>query len=242
MIRMKIIIFLILLLLNNCIYAAIYIKKYKNCTGIKFSKKLFNHNFIEYDSYQKNGYHYSIVMGGLNDNVDICLIINNNRKVIVDIVPAIVKGSCNGQWDQSSNKPVWMNDIGGGKDGVENIYYLPDDQLKRLNYKHTDKILEIIDHIYCQLPFYRKEDVRELNDAAYFLARLGYRKEAIFLINKVIVLDPERVVAYLNLGDIYWFDKNRIQAKKNYSIYIKKMEKKGLKEKIPKHIYEFLEN
>ena len=231
-----------LLLVGGTSHAGLNISTYKNCTGIPL--KALNikpdSNFSISDSYTKYGYDYSTILDISNKESVECLIVNNNRKVILDIVPSMVNDSCSGQWDPNSKSPIWMSDIGGGKDGVNYLNYLSSDRLRKLNHKDTVDLNEIIENINCQMSTYTKFDAKELNDSAYFLYKLNRLSDSLKILNKVIELDPNRTVAYLNLADVHLGLKNEVQARKNYLIYSSKMEKLGLSKKIPNRIKKYL--
>ena len=89
--------------------------------------------------------------------------LNNNRKVILDIVPSMVNDSCSGQWELNSKSSIWMSDIGGGKDGVNYLNYLSSDRLRKLNHKDAVDLNEIIENINCQMSTYTKFDGRSLS-------------------------------------------------------------------------------
>lgn len=79
-----------------------------------------------------------------------------------------------------------------------------------------------------------------LNDLAFFLTDYNKVAAAIILEN-IVERYPERVVAKLNLADIYWdIDKESGSYKKAiplYQEYYTKMIQKGLKGKIPKRVW-----
>lgn len=83
------------------------------------------------------------------------------------------------------------------------------------------------------------ENTQEANDVAYYLEQLGTYDESIFLLNEIIKMSPDRVVAYLNLGDANWGLNNKKAAIKAYEKYISimKLQNKDLK-KIPKRVYD----
>ncbi len=86
--------------------------------------------------------------------------------------------------------------------------------------------------------------IQYLNDYAYFLSETDRYKEAIPILQKTIELSPERVVAYLNLGDCYYkeYQKNKKQDDlnkviENYKKYVELL-KKGAK--IPNRVEKVL--
>ncbi|MRT92835.1 hypothetical protein [Ancylomarina sp. 16SWW S1-10-2] len=83
------------------------------------------------------------------------------------------------------------------------------------------------------------EEVLNLNNIAYYLQQLEDPKcnDCIILIlEKIIKASPTRIVAYLNLGDAHWSNKNYTKAKSAYAKYCELMQAKGKKTKIPKRV------
>ncbi|WP_161468512.1 tetratricopeptide repeat protein [Pseudomonas syringae] len=80
---------------------------------------------------------------------------------------------------------------------------------------------------------YSQGDQQLLNDVAYFWQQADFNSDAIWLLEKIIDSNPERVVAYLNLADAYWSKGDKQAAQKNYDIYIGIMTKQGKQQKIP---------
>lgn len=83
---------------------------------------------------------------------------------------------------------------------------------------------------------YSKNDQQVLNDIAYFWQQANFNSDAIWLLEKVIDNNPERVVAYLNLADAYWSEGEKQAAQKNYNIYVSIMTKQGKQKKIPSRV------
>ena len=83
------------------------------------------------------------------------------------------------------------------------------------------------------------KNAEEANNTAYYLNQIGANNESIFLLQKIIKDNPNRVVSYLNIADAYWDTNNKSEAKKNYQKYISlmKSQKKDLS-KIPPRVYE----
>jgi len=227
---------------SSVVYADLEIQHYKNCTGsplkaLQADSTLF---FLTIDAYKNNQYNYAAILDASETEMAQCLIVDQNRNVILDSIPSMISNSCSGQWDKQSHTPVWMADIGGGKDGVNYFYYLASQQLKQLNKRDVSEIKQIIAGMDCQLSTYRKQDAAELNDAAFFLYQLGYYDASLRLLNHVITLDPNRAVVYLNRADAYLALKNIGQARKNYVMYADQMKKLGLSNKVPLRIKKYL--
>lgn len=77
------------------------------------------------------------------------------------------------------------------------------------------------------------------NDAAYYLIEGKNYNEARIILLEIISFKPDRIVAYLNLGDAEWGFDEKQDAKKSYLKYIELMNKesKDLK-KIPQRVYD----
>lgn len=80
------------------------------------------------------------------------------------------------------------------------------------------------------------DNISYYNDIAYYLEQSELYKEAIYLLEALLEVRPDRTVAYINIGDAYWGVKNIEDAKKVYTIYIEQMKAKGLENKIPKRV------
>lgn len=74
------------------------------------------------------------------------------------------------------------------------------------------------------------------NNYAYFLYKINHYKEAESILINVIELVPNRIVAYVNLGDVEWSLGNHGQAKKYYRKYLELIE--GPIQNIPKRVLE----
>lgn len=83
------------------------------------------------------------------------------------------------------------------------------------------------------------QNITIYNDAAYNLIEGENFNEARIILLDIVNFSPDRVVAYLNLGDAQWgFDDNE-NAKKSYLKYISLMKSQGKDlNKIPKRVYE----
>lgn len=122
------------------------------------------------------------------------------------------------------------------------------------NYKIGNDINKILDELekygIKELVNEKPSDMKQgvylqyLNDYAFFLSETDRYKEAIPILQKTIELSPERVVAYLNLGDCYYkeYQKNKKQDDlnkviENYKKYVELL-KKGAK--IPNRVEKVL--
>ncbi|MGB5919380.1 tetratricopeptide repeat protein [Arcobacter sp.] len=78
------------------------------------------------------------------------------------------------------------------------------------------------------------------NNLAYYLEQTGAYKESIYLLKKILEKYPNRIVAYINLGDAYLGNKQKDKAIKAYKKYIELMKKTGKEKKIPKRVLELV--
>ncbi|MCV9926937.1 tetratricopeptide repeat protein [Flavobacterium sp. LS1R49] len=87
------------------------------------------------------------------------------------------------------------------------------------------------------------ENIESINDKAYFLEKINQYKSSAYILEKIIERKPDRVVAWLNLGDVYWELNKKEEAQTKYLKYISlmKTQKKDLK-KIPQRVNERILN
>ncbi|MFV0346583.1 MAG: tetratricopeptide repeat protein [Bacteroidales bacterium] len=84
-----------------------------------------------------------------------------------------------------------------------------------------------------------KDNCRYFNDIAYYIEQSGQYHEAIIILEQIIANFPDRVVAYINLGDAYWELENYEAAKSNYEQYIELMKSQGKDlNRIPQRVYD----
>jgi hypothetical protein len=83
-----------------------------------------------------------------------------------------------------------------------------------------------------------KVNLIKYTNIAYYLEKAKAYKESIYLLEKILAKYPKRTVAYLNIADAYWGDKNKNKAIENYKIYVKQMKDNGKEKKIPKKVFE----
>lgn len=76
------------------------------------------------------------------------------------------------------------------------------------------------------------------NDIGYYWQQAGSIDDAIWILNKVIENDPQRMVAYLNIADAYWAGGDKATAAKNYNMYAQFMTSGGKQQKIPGRVKE----
>jgi len=86
------------------------------------------------------------------------------------------------------------------------------------------------------------ENIEEWNNLAFYLEQNLQYDQAIFLLEKVIEVDPERTVAYINMGDAYLGLNEKQTANTAYQKYVKLMQGENKEGIIPPRIVEFLNN
>lgn len=82
------------------------------------------------------------------------------------------------------------------------------------------------------------KNVRSLNDIAFYLQKDGNYTESISVLKKVLQSFPNRIVAYINIGDSYWRLNEFAKAKKAYKRYYTLMKESGKETRIPKRVSE----
>ena len=81
-----------------------------------------------------------------------------------------------------------------------------------------------------------KHNIQKFNDIAYYFEQNGLYHSAILILKEVIKVKPNRIVAYINLGDAYWGLGDKTKAKESYTKYVDLMKKSNISGKIPKRI------
>jgi hypothetical protein len=77
-----------------------------------------------------------------------------------------------------------------------------------------------------------------VNDYAFFLQGAGRNSDALIFLQIVIKYAPDRAVAWLNIADVYWVEKNMENARYSYNRYIRIMRSNAMAEKIPRRALE----
>lgn len=103
---------------------------------------------------------------------------------------------------------------------------------QKYNTKNIDQILNIF-------PI-KDNSLEDYNNIAYYIDKAKKHKESAYLLEKIIEKFPNRIVAYLNLGDAYYGLGDKTKVIKAYQAYIDQMKKKGWEEKIPKRVIEYI--
>jgi len=81
-------------------------------------------------------------------------------------------------------------------------------------------------------------NVQKINDIGYFLLEAGNFIQAKFILQNIICQFPNRIVAYINLGDAYYGLGEKDFAKQAYQKYIDLMKDSGKETKIPQRVFE----
>lgn len=79
------------------------------------------------------------------------------------------------------------------------------------------------------------------NNVGYFLEQANVLNAAQVILDSVIAKFPDRAVAYLNLGDVYRKQGSIQKAVNTYEIYIRLMNQKNRKNKVPERVITFVE-
>lgn len=78
------------------------------------------------------------------------------------------------------------------------------------------------------------------NDLGFFLEQGNQYNKSIEVLTYIVSKVPDRVVAYINLGDAYYGNNEIDKAKHAYQTYISLMKKTGKQKRIPKRVYDRL--
>ncbi len=108
---------------------------------------------------------------------------------------------------------------------------------KKIPPGHYDLHNFLIKDYYLKYYPIQKENVAGYNDLGFFLEQGGENQKAIRILKKVIRAFPNRIVAYINLGDAYYNLDKKNEAKKAYLTYIKLMKQKGNSKRIPRRVF-----
>ncbi|MEE4070415.1 tetratricopeptide repeat protein [Pseudomonas viridiflava] len=84
--------------------------------------------------------------------------------------------------------------------------------------------------------YYFKDRVAWTNDVGFLFSESGHYAEAVELLRRVVLENPDRMVAYLNLADAYWGMGKKAEAKESYQNYYDLMLAAGKKVKVPERV------
>lgn len=85
-------------------------------------------------------------------------------------------------------------------------------------------------------------NIRWTNDLGFLFEQAGYYREAVALLEAVVAEDPQRIVAYLNLGDSYWAMGRRDKAILMYQKYSALKSDQGRPREVPPRVAERIRN
>ncbi|WP_435357987.1 tetratricopeptide repeat protein [Emticicia sp. SJ17W-69] len=149
-------------------------------------------------------------------------------------------------WREPSNKKI---DFFSEKDidfkATKKIAFIPiSDFIKKIKkefqqnhngyFKNTfsKEYMDMLIYLYQDIP----NSIEFYNNLGYYLAEFKLYNEAIYILEKVIIFDKFRTVAYLNLGDAYWEIKDFAKAKQMYEAYKLQMIQIRKENKIPERV------
>lgn len=125
-------------------------------------------------------------------------------------------------------------------DGLEFQYDAPDKGMCFEEVSFYD-CLNIDKKAHWEMDYWKNlphQKLLNLNNTAYYLQKIGCNDCAIEILEQIIKIAPNRIVAYLNLSDAYWEIEDKDKAIVSYYKYIELMKGKGWESKIPKRVYE----
>jgi len=79
-----------------------------------------------------------------------------------------------------------------------------------------------------------------LNDYGYFLEQNGQAAQAVEVLQRVVLQDPQRTPAYLNLADAQVRLGQRQEARKNFKMYVQQRQRQELP--VPDRVWKFLKD
>lgn len=238
--KYKVIILLVILLAvseknvaNNYSHYGVY----KNCIGDESGLK-FTNEIKSKANYNENGYNLNMITYKTSDNKYSCAIVDEKRHVVINELPTMTP-FCEGEWDQ--DKAIWID--------MHNPHHselidarAPSEVLRDIleGNETENNIDEVLGDFKCRYTPYSLKDVEEINNTAFYFFKLKKYQVAINILKQVVELDPNRAVAYYNLGDAYLAINQKDFAIKNYNKYIKLMKIKKIERKIPKRVLEIV--
>ena len=83
------------------------------------------------------------------------------------------------------------------------------------------------------------KNVQYANDCGYYLEQVGELEQARTILEAVVEKFPDRMVAYMNIGDVYRKLDKQPEAQAAYAKYINKMKNRNLAHKIPGYIISY---
>lgn len=180
-------------------------------------------------------------------SANITFLISNDQKEGT----AIIAGKkLNGIIQENHDNKGFYNFISNNK--LVFIFEIDDNEVVVVNQKYeiegaNEKAIELrlinqpenLSLLYEDEHNYIIDDIPLMNDKAYYLEQVGGYEEAIYILNKIITKEPERVVAYLNFGDAQWGVNKKEEAKRSYKKYIQLMKSQGKNlKRIPQRVYD----
>ncbi|PHK19601.1 hypothetical protein VF12_39045 [Nostoc linckia z15] len=87
-----------------------------------------------------------------------------------------------------------------------------------------------------ELDVFANYTAAEINDIAYYASRAHGTAQATYLLEKVIVMEPSRAVAFLNLADCYWDAGKQEKALVCYARYSELMLQNKKQYKVPVYV------
>ncbi|WP_312050079.1 tetratricopeptide repeat protein [Acinetobacter courvalinii] len=104
---------------------------------------------------------------------------------------------------------------------------------KSNNKPNGDAYYSLISNLECN---YVVDNIDLINDIGFYLQEKKYYIQAGNILKRVLMCKPERMVAYLNIADIYIAKGQKDLAIKNYEKYVELMKSKSLERKIPPRV------
>ncbi|MBU3917690.1 hypothetical protein KKA14_19355 [bacterium] len=110
---------------------------------------------------------------------------------------------------------------------------------RKKNYNKAVQILRpfLESKKYLEYEISNEEALSIINDYAFFLEQNNNFEESIEILRYIVEKKPDRIVAYINLGDAYYGNNEIDKANESYKKYVELMKNSKNEKKIPKRVY-----
>jgi tetratricopeptide (TPR) repeat protein len=191
-------------------------KKYVNGV-LKLARSGAKKDYLEQDS---TGEEMTCVWQLLNKQDLVALINDVDKKALADYQKQNFKAASDRLYCGLDCAAMFSRSLAWGNGHLEGVEL---DQAKPLTW--LDSFAQMnpeVEDLTCEKAsnFEANPYIAAVNNYAYYLQLQGKHAEVIPVFQKIIELDPERTVAYLNLADSLWAVGEKNQARKRYSEYV----------------------
>jgi len=87
------------------------------------------------------------------------------------------------------------------------------------------------------------DNIGAVNDKGYYLGEMKYYNASVSILEQVVTKNPDRAVAWLNLGDSLWGIDKKTEAQEAYTKYMQLIKNQNKdQKKIPQRVYDRINN